>query len=100
MEDKLRREFYKEFANAYAGDSGLGGNYPQDPIFEINTDNPKEVADWWLSKLNDTLDTLEKEVEGLQRIGIGGAFGEGYEAGYDKAKADVVSKLKSIRDNK
>lgn len=55
LDKDLRESFYKEFANSYAGDSGLGGNTPQDPIFEMATDNPKDIADWWLSHFKSLL---------------------------------------------
>lgn len=43
----MRKDFYKDCCNYY-GDSGIGGNNPQEPVFEL-AEEPKDIADYWLS---------------------------------------------------
>ena len=39
---------------------------------------------------------LVKKIEELEVMGIGGDFGEGYEAGHKKALSDLLAQLKKI----
>lgn len=40
---KILKNFESEFMNVYPGDSGIGGNTPQDPVRELNTNDPDEI---------------------------------------------------------
>ena len=43
LQNKTIEEFRKKFRNIYAGDSGFGGNDPQEPMNEWATDCPEDV---------------------------------------------------------
>jgi hypothetical protein len=49
-------EFNKEFVVYHSGDSGMGGNTPQEPVYEIQYENPNEIIDW----IKQALLTAEK----------------------------------------
>ncbi len=49
--NKTKEEFIKEFCAVFNGDSGMGGNDPQEPVFEIQYESPNEVIDWFLAKM-------------------------------------------------
>ena len=51
---KEREAFYKGFTDSYKGDSGIGGNTPQEPVWDL-IDSPKEVADYWLQRIDAIL---------------------------------------------
>ena len=63
-----QKEFNKRFTNCYRGDSGLGGNYPQEPIYEWATDNPKDIVDFISRLLQAVVEDLagEKEIENVR----------------------------------
>ena len=56
-----QKEFNKRFTNCYRGDSGLGGNYPQEPIYEWATDNPKDIVDFISRLLQSVVEDLVGE---------------------------------------
>ncbi len=57
--ENILAEFDKEFTTSYPGDSGLGGNYPQEPIYELTESDPKEYKKW----LKDKLTTLSAQIQ-------------------------------------
>lgn len=67
-QESLRQEFYKTFTRSFPGDSGMNGNDPQEPVWEM-TDDPKEVADWWLYRIDTLLTELEKDTKELPWAG-------------------------------
>ena len=79
-------EFNKKFIEYHPGDSGLGGNYPQEPTENVQADpeelkgfilqDRKDVLDMCLSQVLEKLNGLEKEevvIENCENCG-----GEGY----------------------
>ena len=42
FKEKKLKEFNDLFTNSHPGDSGPGGNYPQEPVYELCEDNPLE----------------------------------------------------------
>lgn len=67
--------FDKEFTNFYSGDSGLGGNDPQEPVYEMNTVDPKEIKSFIKDLLAEEKSALVKEllekVEKLKEYDLG-----------------------------
>lgn len=47
---RIRKEFNKEFIQYHPGDSGMGGNYPQEPVYAWAA-APEDVLPWILSIL-------------------------------------------------
>lgn len=60
--EEIRAEFYKLFTYSHPGDSGMGGNESQEPIWEMIED-PKEIANYWLDKMAEQV-ALAKKKEG------------------------------------
>jgi len=63
--EEIRQRFYKEFTRYYEGDSGFNGNDPQEPIWTI-TDDPKEVADFFLTQRAEDWEEVKKMVENIK----------------------------------
>lgn len=57
IKKEIMEEFNEKFCNVYGGDSGLGGNDPQEPVDEWATDNPSDVRQW----LSQALTRIEEE---------------------------------------
>lgn len=49
--EEALREFDREFTNTYPGDSGIGGNQPQEPVYELCESDPKEYKRWFEKKM-------------------------------------------------
>lgn len=47
---ELKKEFYKEFTHSYPGDSGVGGNDPQEPDCQMAC-YPDELWQWIKNKI-------------------------------------------------
>lgn len=61
--EEALKEFDKEFTNSHPGDSGAGGNYPQEPVYELCESDPREYKRW----LKDKLETIAtKSAEKLE----------------------------------
>lgn len=56
-----REEFDKQFTNSYAGDSGFGGNDPQEPVYEWATNEPSEVKTFIASELQSEREAVIAE---------------------------------------
>lgn len=57
-------EFDKEFVSFHPGDSGLGGNYPQEPVYELSA-TPNDVKDWIAARFVSK-DALREKIEGMK----------------------------------
>lgn len=66
LQEEIVREFDRECTNSHPGDSGIGGNCPQEPIYEWACE-PNDVKKWLDSKLT-TLTTaiIEQAVEEIE----------------------------------
>lgn len=66
IQDKIK-EFREKFCNVYPGDSGLGGNDPQEPVHEWATDDSLEVERWLSQSLQQMYikgrESLKKEIQ-------------------------------------
>lgn len=103
-EDTLREEFYKQFTFSHTGDSGMGGNTPQEPVWEMDTD-PKEVMSWFISKLSQEKLRLKEKVSNTkfemnvdEYLPLVEAWNEKdfdtpFDAGYNQALQDVLNQL-------
>ncbi len=47
---EIEASFDKEFTTSHPGDSGMGGNDPQEPLYELCTSDPNDIKDF-ISKL-------------------------------------------------
>lgn len=61
-------KFYKEFVNYHPGDSGIGGNYPQEPVYELaidpqSTEDIKALKSHLLQSQIELLETLIHQVQ-------------------------------------
>lgn len=55
--EEIKKEFYKKFTISYPGDSGIGGNDPQEPSCDWQC-YPDEVLDWHLAEVTRILEPL------------------------------------------
>lgn len=62
--NEWKDEFDKEFIESYQGDSGLGGNDPQEPIYKLNI-NPESIEDIKELKqfISNLLEERDKEIK-------------------------------------
>lgn len=61
--------FRKEFVNQYSGDSGMGGNYPQEPVYELCESNPKEYERFFQEELQNAIDkSVDNEIKTFKEI--------------------------------
>jgi len=61
--EELRKEFYKVFTASHPGDSGIGGNDPQESVWELQYESPKEVFDWFMDKFDAHLEGIRKDLD-------------------------------------
>lgn len=60
---EILQDFDRDYMQSYKGDSGLGGNDPQEPVYDFACE-PKDVRDF----LSTALDTLLQEVVASLRM--------------------------------
>lgn len=92
-EKELSATFYRTFATIHLGDSGMGGNDPQEPVFEIYSDDPKEIADFFLSKINQILEGRERELVGKIEKGYVDFVKENFQAPNPAEFKRIVNRL-------
>lgn len=61
--EEIKKEFYKNFVVEHPGDSGVGGNDPQEPVCEVQYENPDEIVDFFLSKFSSHQQELAVRIE-------------------------------------
>lgn len=54
--ESVLKSFHNSFVNMHSGDSGIGGNTPQEPIYELNTNDPTEIAKFICDVLDGAID--------------------------------------------
>lgn len=62
--ESVVEEFDELFTQSHPGDSGIGGNDPQEPIYDWAAE-PQEVKDFIRQKVSSLLTSLEERVEDL-----------------------------------
>jgi hypothetical protein len=60
---KKLHEFESQFINHHPGDSGIGGNTPQEPIYELNTNEPHELQLFISKTLDEAICEVVSEIE-------------------------------------
>ncbi len=59
---EIEKEFYKECCQTFPGNSGIGGNDPQDPDVQISC-YPEDILNFFKSRTNHLVHLSEKEVK-------------------------------------
>lgn len=59
--EEIMEEFKNLFVISHPGDSGIGGNDPQEPIYEILYESPKEIEDFLCSSLQKAINSAYDE---------------------------------------
>jgi hypothetical protein len=62
IKENWEKEFDKQFTDSSPGNSGLGGNDPQEPVYELNCE-PKDIKDFIRSLLEQEREEKEKELK-------------------------------------
>lgn len=63
-------EFNKNYCNIYSGDSGLGGNYPQEPVDEFACE-PSDIRSFIREIVNQAYYTCEESMrQGVCPVGL------------------------------
>ena len=85
QENKICEEFDRLFTNSFAGDSGMGGNVPQEPVYELATDSPTDIKSFLLQKLHE----VETETEPHK----GESWRKGYQQGCEETRKGVIEEI-------
>lgn len=62
----IEKEFNMLFTDSHPGDSGIGGNDPQDPVYEISTGDPKEILDFFRTHWHNREGELRGKIERMK----------------------------------
>ena len=61
--ERISAEFDKAFTYSHVGDSGIGGNTPQEPVYELIDSNPQPIKDFIFSQITSAVNSYK---EGLK----------------------------------
>jgi len=62
---KKLEEFGKEFITHHPGDSGMGGNDPQEPVYELNTNEPHEIQLFIANLMDEVAEIKYQELDDI-----------------------------------
>lgn len=62
----LVEEFEKEYVFQHPGDSGAGGHYPTEPVWEVQIEDRKDLENGLNKLLNDYTEEIVRMVEGMR----------------------------------
>lgn len=101
IEQKVK-EFVNEFVELHPGDSGAGGNYPQEPIFEVTESDPNEYIRFLRQALQevalDTLGEVEKKIERRETFGREKPYDVGLDDGFNEQADFLLSHIASLKE--